>query len=63
MPTFRLNTLAGILLMGLLPLSAMALDEPQSLRLLTHSSLENVSVRLDERDWRWLRGAFKVFML
>ena len=55
MPTFRLNTLAGILLMGLLPLSAMALDEPQSLRLLTHSSLENVSVRLDERDWRWLR--------
>lgn len=51
----RLINLTASLLMGLLPLATMALDEPQTLRLLGHSSLENVDVRLDEGDWRWLR--------
>jgi len=51
----RLINLTASLLVGLLPLATMALDEPQTLRLLGHSSLENVDVRLDEGDWRWLR--------
>lgn len=48
----RLINLTASLLVGLLPLATMALDEPQTLRLLGHSSLENVDVRLDEGDWQ-----------
>ncbi len=55
MTTFRRLKLTAILLLGLLPYSAMALDEPHTLRLLGHSSLEHPSVELDESDWRWLR--------
>ncbi len=43
------------MLLGLLPGAAVALDEPQSLRLLGHSTLANPSLTLDEADWRWLR--------
>ncbi len=45
----------AIVLLGLLPGAAVALDEPQSLRLLGHSTLANPSLTLDEADWRWLR--------
>ena len=55
MATSWLAKLAAILLMGLLPWAAMALDEPRKLQLLGHSTLENLSVELDEPDWRWLR--------
>ncbi|TVT89697.1 transporter substrate-binding domain-containing protein [Pseudomonas sp. RGB] len=44
------------LLMGLLPMMASALDQPQNLRLLGHSSLNGHSVTLGEADWQWLRG-------
>ncbi len=53
-PSRRIQ-LTVILLMGLLPLAVMALDEPQNLRLLGHSTVENTSLTLDEADWRWLR--------
>jgi len=46
---------AAILLMGLLPMIAAAVDESHALRLLGHSQLENASLMLDETDWRWLR--------
>ncbi|MGA9700822.1 transporter substrate-binding domain-containing protein [Pseudomonas sp.] len=59
--SLRIN-LPAILLMGLLPLMAMALDEPQNLRLLGHSSLENATVKLDESDWRWLRERRTLYM-
>ena len=55
MTTSRLLRFTAILLVGLLPYTAMALDEPHTLRLLGHSSLENPGLELDERDWRWLR--------
>jgi two-component system sensor histidine kinase EvgS len=55
MITSRLLKRAAILLMGLLPWAAMALEEPHVLRLLGHSTLANPSVVLDEADWRWLR--------
>ena len=55
MRTSGLINLSVVLLMGLLPSAVMALDEPQRLRLLGHSSLENATVRLDEADWRLLR--------
>ncbi|WP_043050241.1 MULTISPECIES: transporter substrate-binding domain-containing protein [Pseudomonas] len=41
--------------MSLLPLIAVALDEPHALRLLGHSHIETPEVTLDEADWRWLR--------
>ncbi|MDF3243054.1 transporter substrate-binding domain-containing protein, partial [Pseudomonas veronii] len=47
--------LAAILLMGLLPMIAVAVDQPHALFLLGHSQLENPSLTLDETDWRWLR--------
>jgi PAS domain S-box len=55
MITSRLVKRAAILLMGLLPWAAMALEEPHDLKLLGHSTLENPSLVLDEADWRWLR--------
>lgn len=51
----RLARLAAILLMGLLPCVAMALDEPHTLRLFGHSTLENRRLDLPESDWQWLR--------
>ena len=51
----RLIKLMVILLVGMLPAAVMAVDAPQSLRLLGHSTLEPTSVMLDEADWRWLR--------
>ncbi|WP_460136925.1 transporter substrate-binding domain-containing protein [Pseudomonas sp. S1_E04] len=55
MSAVRLLKALAILLLGLLPWTAMALDEPRTLRLLGHSTLERPSVVLDEADWRWLR--------
>lgn len=55
MNTPALPRLAAFLLAGLLPMVAMALDEPQVLRLLGHSHLESTTLALDEADWRWLR--------
>lgn len=55
MSTPRLVKLTAILLIGLLPSVAMALDEPHALRLLGHSTLEKPDVPLAEADWRWLR--------
>ncbi|PQZ83719.1 MULTISPECIES: transporter substrate-binding domain-containing protein [Pseudomonas] len=51
----RLLAFMVILLMGLSSLAAMALDEPHRLRLLGHSTVENLNVHLQEADWRWLR--------
>ncbi|MGK9418497.1 transporter substrate-binding domain-containing protein [Pseudomonas cedrina] len=55
MNTLRLLISTVILLTGLLPGAAMALDEPHPLRLFGHSTLENPRLELDESDWRWLR--------
>ena len=55
MNTPRLVKLTAILLIGLLSSVAMALDEPHTLRLLGHSTLEKPDVQLSEADWRWLR--------
>ncbi|MGY2400687.1 transporter substrate-binding domain-containing protein [Pseudomonas sp. SDO5271_S396] len=55
MITPRSLILTAILLMGLIPCAATALDAPQSLRLLGHSRLESPDVTLEEADWRWLR--------
>lgn len=41
--------------LSLLPMAAMALDEPTVLRLLGHSRIEPPIVTLQESDWRWLR--------
>ena len=57
-----LARLTAILLMGLLPCVAMALDEPHPLRLFGHSTLENPGVELDEADWRWLRERRRLVM-
>ena len=62
MRTSWLIKLTAIPLMGLLPLTVMALDEPRSLRLLGHSTLENAPVKLDESDWRWLRERRTLYM-
>ncbi|TFY87190.1 response regulator [Pseudomonas kairouanensis] len=62
MNTPGLLKLTAILLMGMLPLSAAALDEPHPLRLLGHSTLETPSVVLDEADWRWLRERRRLVM-
>lgn len=51
----RLSRYVAILLVGLVPCGAMALDEPHNLRLLGHSTLEGPPVVLDEADWYWLR--------
>lgn len=58
----RLAKLAATLLLGLLPCVAMALDEPQSLRLLGHSTLESPAVELSEGNWRWLRERRRLVM-
>ncbi|UII73494.1 transporter substrate-binding domain-containing protein [Pseudomonas sp. HN11] len=55
MPTSRLLRFTAILLIGLLSQAVMALDEPHTLRLLGHATLENPGLELDESDWRWLR--------
>ena len=62
MATPWLAKLTAILLIGLLPCVAMALDEPHPLRLLGHSTLENPTVELDEADWRWLRERRRLVM-
>ena len=62
MATPWLAKLTAILLTGLLPCVAMALDEPHPLRLLGHSTLENPTVELDETDWRWLRERRRLVM-
>ncbi len=58
----RLAKLAATLLLGLLPCVAMALDEPQSLRLFGHSTLESPAVELSEGNWRWLRERRRLVM-
>ena len=55
MNTPRLVKLTAILLIGLLPSVAMALDEPHTLRLLGHSVFDKPDVQLAAADWRWLR--------
>jgi two-component system sensor histidine kinase EvgS len=45
----------AMLLMGLLSCAVMAMDEPHTLRLLGHSTLEGPPLVLDEADWYWLR--------
>lgn len=55
MNTARLLIVTVILLTGLLPGAAMALDEPHALRLFGHSTLDNPRLELEESDWRWLR--------
>ncbi|SFP40771.1 transporter substrate-binding domain-containing protein [Pseudomonas sp. NFPP28] len=62
MTTSRLVTFTAILLMGLLPCAAMALDEPHALRLLGHSTLEHPTVALDDSDWQWLRERRRLVM-
>ncbi|WP_112194533.1 transporter substrate-binding domain-containing protein [Pseudomonas sp. LG1E9] len=51
----RLLRYVAMLLVGLMPSGVMALDEPHTLRLLGHSTLEGPPVVLDEADWSWLR--------
>ena len=55
MITSRRLKLAAILLLGLLSWPVMALDEPRTLSLQGHSSLEYPQVALGETDWQWLR--------
>ena len=55
MITTALKRFTAILGMSLLPLLAVALDEPRALRLLGHSHIDTPEVTLDEADWRWLR--------
>ncbi|WP_411379737.1 transporter substrate-binding domain-containing protein [Pseudomonas sp. MPB26] len=55
MNTARLLIFTVILLTGLSPGAAVALDEPHNLRLFGHSTPENLRLKLDESDWRWLR--------
>ncbi|WP_248732750.1 transporter substrate-binding domain-containing protein [Pseudomonas sp. MWU13-2517] len=55
MTTTTFMRFAAIWLVSLLPLCAVALDEPRTLRLLGHSHVEHVNVVLDEAQWRWLR--------
>ncbi|KRP45704.1 two-component system, NarL family, sensor histidine kinase EvgS [Pseudomonas libanensis] len=55
MITTAFTRFATILWVSLLPLIAVALDEPHALRLLGHSHIETPEVTLDEADWRWLR--------
>ena len=55
MTTTRLLRFTAILLIGLFSPAAMALDEPHTLQLLGHATLENPGLELDESDWRWLR--------
>ncbi|NVZ73191.1 transporter substrate-binding domain-containing protein [Pseudomonas costantinii] len=55
MTTAQIRRLIITLLMGLLPMVATALDEPHTLRLLGHSSINGKSAVLDEADWHWLR--------
>ncbi|TFY94792.1 response regulator [Pseudomonas nabeulensis] len=55
MITLRLLNLTAILLLVCWAQSVMAQDQPHTLRLLGHSTLESPAVALDEADWRWLR--------
>ena len=62
MITTAFTRFATILWMSLLPLIAVALDEPHALRLLGHSRIETPEVTLDEADWRWLRERHTLLM-
>lgn len=55
MTTTALKRFVAILWMSLLPMIAVALDEPRALRLLGHSHIETPNVVLADADWRWLR--------
>ncbi|WP_432707751.1 transporter substrate-binding domain-containing protein [Pseudomonas fluorescens] len=55
MITTALTRFVAILWMSLLPLIAVAFEEPQALQLLGHSHLEIPKVEMTEADWRWLR--------
>jgi two-component system sensor histidine kinase EvgS len=55
MTTTAFTRFVAILGMSLLPMIAVALDEPRALRLLGHSHIETPNVALDDTDWRWLR--------
>ncbi|WP_017255409.1 transporter substrate-binding domain-containing protein [Pseudomonas tolaasii] len=51
-----IRRLTLVLWVTLLPLAAVALDEPHPLKLLGHSSFKGLSVELGDADWHWLRG-------
>ncbi|MGB3127232.1 MAG: transporter substrate-binding domain-containing protein [Pseudomonas sp.] len=51
----QIRRLILIVSVSLLPTLALALDVPQNLRLLGHSSLDGRTVVLGEADWQWLR--------
>ncbi|WP_411566560.1 transporter substrate-binding domain-containing protein [Pseudomonas orientalis] len=53
---------ATLLWLSLLPMVAMALDEPNVLRLLGHSRIDPPIVTLPEPDWRWLRERRRLLM-
>ncbi len=53
---------ATFLWLSLLPMVAMALDEPNVLRLLGHSRIDPPIVTLQEPDWRWLRERRRLLM-
>lgn len=53
---------ATFLWLSLLPMVAMALDEPNVLRLLGHSRIDPPIVTLQETDWRWLRERRRLLM-
>ena len=55
MAAIAFKRFATILGLSLLPLVAMAFDEPNVLRLLGHSRIDTPIVTLQEADWRWLR--------
>jgi two-component system sensor histidine kinase EvgS len=50
------NCLWALLLFCGLGAPVMAADEPTLLHVLGHSAVEGYQVRLDEKDWQWLRG-------
>jgi two-component system sensor histidine kinase EvgS len=47
--------LLALMLSLMPPVSAALADEPQRLHLLGRSTVEGFEVRLDEKDWQWLR--------
>ncbi|MGF6708356.1 hypothetical protein ABIA58_005255 [Pseudomonas frederiksbergensis] len=53
-PTVHIVLLA--LMLSLVPqVSAALADQPQRLHLLGRSTVEGFEVKLDEKDWQWLR--------
>lgn len=60
----RIRQLMLALLMGLLPMTAIALDEPHNLHLLGHAMLDGngLPVVLAEADWHWLRERRTLFL-